>query len=73
MTTEVDLRWQRSAFYRFFGLGPDTQEDDETSYTRIRAHFSARRGLNLGSDWNAAQPSSSTTTASRIWAFPGCR
>jgi hypothetical protein len=52
-TTEVDLRWQRSVFYRFFGLGPDTPEDAETSYTRVRAHFSVRRGVNLGHDWNA--------------------
>jgi hypothetical protein len=53
MTTEVELRWQRSVFYRFFGLGPDTPDDAETSYTRIRAHLSARRGLNLGGGWNA--------------------
>jgi hypothetical protein len=52
-TTELDLRWQRSAFYRFFGLGPDTPETAETSYTRVRAHGSARYGLNLGGWWNA--------------------
>ena len=52
-TTEIELRWQRSAFYRFFGLGPDTPEGAETSYTRVRGHGEARRGLNLGGDWNA--------------------
>jgi len=52
-TTEAELRWQRSAFYRFFGLGPDTPENAETSYTRIRAYATARRGLNLGSHLNA--------------------
>jgi hypothetical protein len=52
-TTELDLRWQRSAFYRFFGLGAETLETAETSYTRIRAHGSARAGLNLGGFWNA--------------------
>jgi len=52
-TTEAELRWQRSAFYRFFGLGPDTPENAETSYTRVRAYATARRGLNLGSHWNA--------------------
>src|SRR5207237_781785 len=52
-TTEVDLRWQRSAFFRFFGLGPDTPESKETSYTRVRGHAFARNGLNLGGDWNA--------------------
>ncbi len=52
-TTELELRWQRSAFYRFFGLGPETPETKETSYTRIRAHGFARAGLNLGGWWNA--------------------
>ena len=51
-TTEAELRWQRSAFYRFFGLGPDTSADGESSYTRVRVHASARHGLNLGGDWN---------------------
>ncbi len=51
-TTEIELRWQRSVFYRFFGLGPDTPASAETSYTRIRAHASLRRGLNLGGHWN---------------------
>jgi hypothetical protein len=53
LTTELDLRWQRSAFYRFFGLGPDTPSSAETSYTRIRAHAQGRGGLNLGGSWNA--------------------
>jgi len=52
-TTEVELRWQRSVFYRFFGLGPDTPEEAESSYTRVRGHVFARVGLNLGADWNA--------------------
>ena len=52
-TTELELRWQRSAFFRFFGLGPDTPESKETSYTRVRGHAFARHGLNLGGDWNA--------------------
>jgi hypothetical protein len=52
-TSEIELRWQRSAFYRFFGLGPDTAADAETSYTRLRGHAEAREGLNLGGGWNA--------------------
>jgi surface antigen Omp85-like protein len=52
-TTEVDLRWQRNVFYRFFGLGPDTPPEDESSYTRVRGHAAARRGLNFGGNWNA--------------------
>jgi len=51
-TRELELRWQRSAFYRFFGLGPDTLETAESSYTRVRAHVNARQGLNIGTGWN---------------------
>jgi hypothetical protein len=52
-TDEIELRWQRSAFYRFFGFGPDTLASAESSYTRLRALATARRGLNLGDHWNA--------------------
>jgi hypothetical protein len=51
-TNEIELRWQRSVFFRFFGLGPDTPPEDESSYTRVRVHAAARRGLNLGGHWN---------------------
>ncbi len=51
-TTEIELRWQRSVFYRFFGLGPDTPAVAESSYTRVRGHAAARRGVNLGRSWN---------------------
>jgi hypothetical protein len=53
LTREVEVRWERSAFYRFFGIGADTRGDGETSYTRLRAHADARLGLNLGTSWNA--------------------
>lgn len=52
-TNEVELRWERSAFYRFFGFGPDTSPEAETSYTRVRGYAIVRRGLNLGGHWNA--------------------
>jgi hypothetical protein len=52
-TRELELRWERSVFYRFFGVGADTPADAESSYTRLRAHANARAGLNLGSSWNA--------------------
>jgi hypothetical protein len=51
-TSEIELRWQRSVFYRFFGLGPDTPAEAESSYTRVRGHAAARRGRNLGGNWN---------------------
>lgn len=44
-TDEVTLRLQRSAFFRFFGLGPATPASAETSYTGFHALGTARRGL----------------------------
>jgi hypothetical protein len=49
----VEFRWERSAFYRFFGFGPDTAAQDETSYTRLRAHLNGRAGINFDGGWNA--------------------
>jgi hypothetical protein len=51
-TDEVTLRLQRSAFYRFFGLGPDTAASAETSYTGFRAYATARRGINVAPHLN---------------------
>ncbi|HZZ85750.1 MAG TPA: hypothetical protein VFE30_14510 [Anaeromyxobacteraceae bacterium] len=51
-TDEVTLRVQRSAFFRFFGLGPDTPSAAETSYTGLRAYAVARRGLNVAPHLN---------------------
>jgi len=70
-TTEIEVRWQRSAFYRFFGLGPDTPESAETSYTRVRAYANARRGLNLGSHWNAGAALFLGTDAVQDLGVPG--
>ena len=52
LTTEITARFQRSAFYRFFGFGPQTRAQDESSYTRVRAFVEARRGINLGRGFN---------------------
>src|SRR5947209_12260548 len=70
-TTEVDLRWQRSAFFRFFGLGPDTPVNAETSYTRARVHAGARYGLNLGGNWNAGVGIIFDTDAVQDMGVPG--
>jgi hypothetical protein len=51
-TDELTLRLQRSAFFRFFGLGPDTPASAETSYTGLRALAVARRGYNFARDLN---------------------
>jgi hypothetical protein len=48
LTTELDARAERNIFYRFFGFGPDTQPQDESSYTRDNLFLSLREG------WNAA-------------------
>lgn len=46
-TDELELRTERSIFYRFYGFGATTQKTDETSYTRKRFFASYRRGYNL--------------------------
>jgi hypothetical protein len=46
-TDEDILRVQRTAFARFYGLGPDTPASAQTSYTSVRVLATARRGLNL--------------------------
>jgi len=53
-TDEDLLRVSRNVFFRFFGLGPDSQAGAQSSYTREWAWLSLRRGLNLGSDLNLA-------------------
>ena len=52
MTEEVQLLARRSLFYRFFGFGPDTSHDDQSSYTRELALASARAGINLAPHLN---------------------
>ena len=41
------LRVRRNLFYRYFGLGPDTVEYGESSYTRLFATANARVGWNV--------------------------
>jgi hypothetical protein len=51
-TDEATLRVQRSVFFRFFGLGPDTPTAAESSYTGLRTLANARRGYNLAPHLN---------------------
>lgn len=51
-TDEATLRVERTAFARFFGLGPDTSETAESSYTASRILAIARRGVNLPAHLN---------------------
>ncbi len=46
-TDELTVRLQRDVFFRFFGLGPDTPVEVESSYTGVRAILAVRRGVNL--------------------------
>jgi len=49
VTTELSLIAKRNAFYRFFGIGPDTPFSNQTSYTRLFGDFVGRVGYNLRS------------------------
>jgi hypothetical protein len=52
-TDETFVRVERDAFARFFGLGYDSLESGETSYTAIRDLVTERRGLNIFGRVNA--------------------
>ncbi|HVT09149.1 MAG TPA: BamA/TamA family outer membrane protein [Polyangia bacterium] len=54
VTKNLVVRVRRNLFYRYFGLGPDTPEDGESSYTRLYATANARIGWNLTSNFNLA-------------------
>jgi hypothetical protein len=47
LTTEVFVQARRSLFYRFFGLGPDSSPDDESSYVRTHTLATVRVHHNL--------------------------
>jgi hypothetical protein len=53
-TKNVLVRARRNLFYRFFGFGPDTPPENESSYTRLFAIASLRWGWNLTEDLNVA-------------------
>jgi hypothetical protein len=52
LTKNVLVRVRRNLFYRYFGLGPDTTPEGESSYTRLYAIASARGGWNATSRLN---------------------
>jgi hypothetical protein len=53
-TKNFVVRVRRNLFYRFFGLGPDTTPEGESSYTRLFGVGSVRWGLNLRRNVNVA-------------------
>jgi hypothetical protein len=52
LTLNILVRMRRNLFYRYWGLGPNTTPEGESSYTRLFAIASARVGWNLTSDLN---------------------
>jgi hypothetical protein len=53
-TTNAIIQAKQNIFYRFFGLGPHTHEDDESSYTRRFVRGYVRQGFNLWEGVNVA-------------------
>jgi hypothetical protein len=70
-TDELTVRLQRSAFFRFFGLGPDTPATAETSYTGFRAYVTARRGVNLARHLNLGVTGSVERDGVEDFGVPG--
>jgi hypothetical protein len=70
-TDEAIVRFERNVFFRFFGLWPDTNEDAETSHTRVRGQIDLRRGLNLGSSFNVGARLSPAADNTVFRAVPG--
>jgi hypothetical protein len=51
-TKEYGLHIRRSLFFRFFGIGPETKEGNESSYTRVGGDAGARVGYNITPAFN---------------------
>lgn len=47
------LHFQRNIFFRYFGIGPNTKNSDESSYTRTQAVAKINRSLNLIDNFSA--------------------
>ncbi len=54
ITLNILARVRRNLFYRYFGLGPDTTAEGESSYTRLHAIATTRVGWNVTSNLNLA-------------------
>jgi hypothetical protein len=52
-TVELVGQIRRNIFYRYFGLGPDSVEAGESSYTRLTEKITVRLGANLPAHLNA--------------------
>ena len=53
VTREGWFHLRRSIFYRFFGIGPQSNAGDQTSYTSLGGDAGGRIGFNFASKFNA--------------------
>jgi outer membrane protein assembly factor BamA len=51
-TDDDTFRLSRNIFFRFFGLGPETQQGSQSSYTRLWSYLMLRRGRNIARNLN---------------------
>jgi hypothetical protein len=51
-TFEIQSLARRNIFYRFFGFGPDTRHEDQSSYIRQLGLLSVRGGVNVFRNFN---------------------
>jgi hypothetical protein len=70
-TTTATLAGKQSVFFRFFGLGPLSRAEDESSYTRRFARGLVRQGFNLGEGLNLAVVLEGRADGSRRQGVPG--
>jgi hypothetical protein len=52
LTLELFGLARRNLFYRFFGLGPDSLKENESSYTRTTGMLTSRTGVNVPGHFN---------------------
>jgi outer membrane protein assembly factor BamA len=70
-TTNAIVQAKQNVFYRFFGLGPETHKQDESSYTRRFVRGYVREGLNLLDGFNVAVVLEGRADATRREGVPG--
>ncbi|HXU81053.1 MAG TPA: hypothetical protein VN914_06635, partial [Polyangia bacterium] len=71
LTTSALVSVKQNIFYRFFGLGPETRPEDESSYTRRFVRFLLRQGVNLREGMNVAFVLEARADGSRREGVPG--
>jgi hypothetical protein len=71
LTTNAIVQAKQNVFYRFFGLGPQTRPEDESSYTRRFVRAFIRQGLNLREGMNVALVLEGRADGTRREGVPG--